>query len=100
MSCLQDVRLSIVRGTHLKTAETAALLQDIGGSVRIREMCTRFYAHFFVDRHLRQFRFEPDHSAAHGQRLGDWIVQKMGGEGDVWSQSGRHNMRQVIRNIG
>jgi hypothetical protein len=31
---------------------------------------------------------------AHGKRLGDWMVQKLGGEGSPWSDSGRHGMRQ------
>ena len=59
-------------------------------------MTTRFYAYFIKDQHLRQFRFETDSADAHGQRLADWIIQKMGGEGDVWSESGKY--RQVSHN--
>ena len=92
---LTPVKVNIVAGTHTKSRDSARLLADIGGGDKIREMTTRFYAYFIKDQHLKQFRFETDSAAAHGQRLGDWIVQKMGGEGDVWSESGRHNMRQV-----
>ena len=71
------------------------VLHNMTFNVKIREMTTRFYAYFIKDQHLQQFRFKTDSAAAHGQRLGDWIIQKMGGEGDVWSKSGRHDMRQV-----
>merc|ERR1719244_1312764 len=94
-SIVTPVKVNIVAGTHTRNRDTARLLLDIGGGDKIREMTTRFYAHFLKDQHLKQFRFETDGAAAHGQRLGDWIIEKMGGEGDVWSESGRHNMRQV-----
>ena len=58
-------------------------------------MTTRFYAHVFEDQELRKFIFEGDGAAAHGKRIGDWIVEKMGGEGDVWTDAGRGDMRQV-----
>ena len=75
--------------------ESARLLREIGGGDRMREMTTRFYAHAFEDRELSRFIFDRDGAAAHGKRLGDWMVEAMGGEGDVWTDSGRGGMRQV-----
>lgn len=74
---------------------TADLLKDVGGGDKIRQMTTRFYAHAFEDETLSKFMFDTDGAAAHGQRLGDWIIEKMGGEGDVWTNSGREGMRRV-----
>jgi len=61
------------------TQGTKDLLKDIGGGGRIRSMCTRFYAKAFKDSVLSKFMFETDDAKAHGKRLGDWIVEKMGG---------------------
>ena len=33
--------------------------------------------------------FLREHSDPHGERLGNWIVEKMGGEGDVWTAERR-----------
>jgi hypothetical protein len=30
---------------------------------------------------LSKFLFKDDGAASHGQRLGDWIIEKIGGEG-------------------
>ena len=89
------VPLKVHYSTYQTTAATARLLREIGGGDRIREMATRFYAHVFEDGVLHKFIFEEDGAAAHGKRIGDWIVEKMGGEGDVWTDSGRGDMRQV-----
>lgn len=70
------------------------VLRDIGGGDKIRQMCTRFYAHAFEDQTLSKFMFVDDCAAAHGQRLGDWFVERMGGEGTPWTDSGRHGKRQ------
>ena len=74
---------------------TGPLLIDIGGGDRIREFCTRFYSRMFVDDHLKQFIYETDGAEAHGKRLGDWIIEKMGCklEGEPWSESGRYGQR-------
>ena len=37
--------------------------------------------------------FETDGAENHGNRLADWIIQKIG-DGTPWSDSGRWNMRQ------
>ncbi|OQR94778.1 hypothetical protein ACHHYP_00921 [Achlya hypogyna] len=89
-----DVPL-VIRGlTFQTTNESAALLKDVGGGDKIRELCTRFYARAFLDEQLKPFFFEEDGATAHGQRLADWIIQKMGGEGQPWTTSGRWGMRQ------
>ncbi|OQS03267.1 hypothetical protein THRCLA_21198 [Thraustotheca clavata] len=88
------VELSVQALTFQATSSSAALLKDIGGGDKIRELCTRFYARAFKDDQLKTFFFEEDGARAHGQRLADWIIQKMGGEGQPWTDSGRWGMRQ------
>ena len=73
---------------------THELLKSIGGGDKIRQMTTRFYAHAFDDQTISKFMFEKDCAAAHGQRLGDWFIERMGGEGTPWSDSGRYGLRQ------
>ncbi|TRY68450.1 hypothetical protein TCAL_04686 [Tigriopus californicus] len=89
------VDLEVIFGTFQTTPETANLLHSIGGGHQIHQMTTRFYTRAFQDHTLSPFMFEDDGAANHGQRLGDWIIEKMGGEGPVWSDSGRRDMRQV-----
>lgn len=93
-SVAQPVRLNVKDGTHYTSAGQAALLADIGGGDRIREFVTRFYARAFLDEHIKDFFFLDDGATAHGKRLADWIIQKMGGEGEPWTDSGRWGMRQ------
>lgn len=88
------VRLHVKGGTHYTSEKTAALLRDIGGGDRIREFVTRFYARAFLDVHIKEFFFLDDGATAHARRLADWIIQKMGGEGEPWTDSGRLGMRQ------
>eukprot|EP01031_Cornospumella_fuschlensis_P032734 gene32735-39572_t len=90
-----DVDLRVINGTHQVSEGTANLLADIGGGDRIREFCTRFYARAFIDKTLQEFFFADDGATAHGKRLADWIIQKMGGEGLPWTDSGRWGMRQI-----
>jgi hypothetical protein len=90
----QPVALNVAGRTHYTSEATARLLADIGGGDRIREFCTRFYANFFADPVLVQFIFERDGAEAHGQRLADWIIQKMDEDQKPWSDSGRWGMRQ------
>ena len=90
----QSIPLKIENSTHKVSDATAQLLLDIGGGDRIREFCTRFYARAFVDKVLKPFFFLDDGAPAHAKRLGDWIIEKMGGEGSPWSESGRYGMRQ------
>lgn len=70
------------------------LLSNIGGGDKVRQMCTRFYAHVFEDQTISKFMFVDDCAAAHGQRLGDWFIERMGGEGTPWTDSGRYGKRQ------
>jgi len=88
------IPLSVADGSHKVSAKTACLLADIGGGDRIREFCTRFYARAFLDKTLAEFFFADDGATAHGKRLADWVIQKMGGEGEPWTESGRWGMRQ------
>ena len=58
-------------------------------------MCTRFYARAFEDSLLAPFMtVYNDGAVNHAQRLADWIIEKMGGEGTPWTNSGRYGMRQ------
>ncbi|RHY76088.1 hypothetical protein DYB37_006700 [Aphanomyces astaci] len=93
-SITSPVDLVVRSGTFVTSSTSATLLQDIGGGDKIRECCTRFYAHAFLDSQLKPFFFEDDGATAHGQRLADWIIEKMGGQGTPWSDSGRRGMRQ------
>lgn len=90
----ESIPLAVHAGTHQVSPATAALLADIGGGDKIRELCTRFYARAFDDATLKPFFFEKDGATAHGKRLADWIIEKMGGEGAPWTDSGRLGMRQ------
>ncbi|KAH9070448.1 hypothetical protein Ae201684P_002806 [Aphanomyces euteiches] len=89
-----SIDLIVQRTTFLGSTDTAALLRAIGGGDKIRECCTRFYARAFLDKQLQPFFFEEDGATRHGQRLADWIIEKMGGEGTPWTDSGRYGMRQ------
>ena len=90
----ESVPLAIRGNTHQVSQGTAELLEDIGGGDKVRELCTRFYARAFEDVTLKPFFFEKDGATAHGKRLADWIIEKMGGEGTPWTDSGRLGMRQ------
>ncbi len=88
-------RLRVDRhGDYDRSMESALLLRAVGGGQRVLEMTTRFYAWALADQHLKEFFFESDGAAAHGDRLGHWIVQFMGGEGNPWDDSGREGKRQ------
>lgn len=89
-----NVPLALRGRTHQTSDGTARLLADIGGGDRIRELCTRFYALLFEDPVLSQFIFETDGAVAHGQRLADWIIEKMDADQTPWTDSGRLGMRQ------
>ncbi len=79
--------LSLDDGTFVGNAESAALLRDIGGSKAIMQMTSIFYQKMFKDPHLRKFVMNEDDP--HAERLGNWIVEKMGGEGQPWTEERR-----------
>jgi len=85
----------IILRMYFSNQESADVLHSLGGGDHLLAMTTRFYAHVFRDSILKKFIFEEDGAAAHGLRLGNWIIEKMGGEGEPWSDSGRSGMRQV-----
>eukprot|EP00736_Rhodelphis_marinus_P012185 Rmarinus@m.27507 len=78
------VRLHMQDGAHRPSHETAQILKEIGGGDAIRRMTTIFYQKAIKDPRLEKFIRNPNDP--HGERLGNWIVEKMGGEGDVWTQ--------------
>jgi hypothetical protein len=63
--------------------DTAQLLREAGGGDTIRHMTDLFYQKAFADPHLDQFI--ASHGDPHHTRLGNWIVEKMGGEGNIWT---------------
>jgi hypothetical protein len=96
------VPLKLDGGTFVGTVDTAYLLAEIGGqsqlhSVRcvvcsnlsilggeaIRRMTSLFYERGFRDRHFS--KFVADFDTPHAERLGNWIVEKMTGEGKPWT---------------
>ena len=89
-----DIMQNIVGRVFKDNENSAALLKEIGGGDRVRAACSRFYSYAFQDKLLDQFMFGGDGAEMHGKRLGDWIVEKMGGEGKPWTDSGRDGMRQ------
>eukprot|EP01010_Urceolus_cornutus_P000583 NODE_1102_length_1105_cov_7.660038_g843_i0.p1 GENE.NODE_1102_length_1105_cov_7.660038_g843_i0~~NODE_1102_length_1105_cov_7.660038_g843_i0.p1 ORF type:complete len:191 (+),score=35.73 NODE_1102_length_1105_cov_7.660038_g843_i0:58-630(+) len=80
-------------GTHIVSPGTIRLLQEIGGGKKILEMTARFYDKVFQDQHIDQF--VTSHNDPHSERLGLWIVEKMGGEGTPHSSSRPPNPRST-----
>lgn len=71
-------------GSYMPSQATADLLREIGGGGVIRSMTHLFYTKALRDPALEKFIAEP--SDPHGQRLGNWMVEKMGGEGPCWTE--------------
>eukprot|EP00798_Chlamydomonas_sp_ICE-L_P021563 gene21563-28556_t len=67
--------------SHPKPAD---LLKEVGGGDAIRQITDIFYKKAFEDGTLDKFIHS--HDDPHAERLGNWIVEKMGGEGPVWSE--------------
>jgi len=82
-----------LRNSNLERVRSARILADIGGSETLRAVATRFYNHCFLDKHLD--KFIEDHSDPHGERLGNWFAEKMGGEGPIWSNTRPRNARSM-----
>lgn len=83
-SALSFVPLIMNGRTFQKTGDTELLLHRIGGGAALHRLTAAFYVKMFQDRHLDQF--VRSHDDPHAARLANWIIEKMGGEGDVWSQ--------------
>jgi hypothetical protein len=79
------VPVTINDGTFITTSESAALLASIGGGDTIRRITARFYTKAFQDSIVAPF--VENNREPHGDRLGNWIIEKWGGEGDVWTSS-------------
>jgi len=87
----ERIRLSTSRGTHYASEDTIRLLEDIGAD-RILAMTATFYDMMFQDQWLD--KFVRSHKDPHGDRLGLWIIEKMGG-GAVWSSRRPRDARQL-----
>lgn len=81
------IALRVVRGSHQATQESAGLLREAGGAAAIHSITSTFYQKVFQDSHLQLF-FR-DILDPHAERLGNWVVEKMGGEGAPWSAERR-----------
>lgn len=80
-------RLNVVRTSHTPSAETAAIVKDVGGLDALRRFTSLFYEKAFQDPHIDQFILS--HHDAHGERFATWIAEKMGEEGMPWSSERR-----------
>ncbi len=52
--------------------------------MRIHAIIETFYQKTFMNGHIDQF--VRSHEDPHASRLANWIIEKMGGEGSVWTQ--------------
>lgn len=83
-TALQFVPLKLSGNTFEKSRQSELLLHRIGGGGVIHGLIQSFYEKMFVDSHLDQF--VRSHDDPHASRLANWIIEKMGGEGDLWTQ--------------
>ncbi|EQC30710.1 hypothetical protein SDRG_11469 [Saprolegnia diclina VS20] len=83
----KEVRFESKSGRYVTSEKTTRLLADIGGADTVRIFCTRFYARFLADTHLRPFSFLDDGAVMHADRLATFLVQEMGGDVPVPSPS-------------
>lgn len=95
------IPLRVEDGTYKKSEDTAQILREIGGGRALLRMTTVFYERVFADAHIAKFimnRGDP-----HASRLSNWLIEKMGGEGDVWTTeriARRKNIKTVILGDG
>ena len=61
-------------------------------------MAAVFYSRAFADPHLD--RFIRNHDDPHGDRLGNWIAEKMTGEGKPWSDERATRPREAVQVAG
>ena len=83
--------LEVTSGKMRGTEYTRRLLSKIGGPDAVVSVTSCFYDKMFQDARLDQF--VTSHRDPHGERLGLWIVEKMGG-GDVWTRMRPPDARQ------
>jgi len=89
------IALRIVNGSHAATQGSANLLREAGGADTIHAITSSFYRKVFVDPHLQLFF--GDIMDPHAERLGNWIVEKMGGHGAPWTaERRRRSAKEVI----
>lgn len=78
-----------------QTSETVELLREIGGGQAILCMIDIFYKKMFQDGYLDQFVHS--HDDPHFMRLGNWIIEKMGGEGNVWTNERKQRCPVAVK---
>ena len=69
------VKLNVVYGTFTPTRESNQLFNDIGGTPRLIELFTRFYAKVFQDQEIK--KMVTDITEAHGERFALWVSEKV-----------------------
>ncbi|CAM9489019.1 unnamed protein product, partial [Ectocarpus fasciculatus] len=82
-AALSFVPVTLNGGSYAKSRASALLLRRIGGGAVLHGLLNAFYDKMFQDTHLDQF--VRSHDDPHASRLANWIIEKMGGEGDVWT---------------
>mmetsp|Transcript_42796 Transcript_42796/g.101839 ORF Transcript_42796/g.101839 Transcript_42796/m.101839 type:complete len:284 (+) Transcript_42796:299-1150(+) len=86
--------LTMGGGSYLISDGSAGLLKEVGGAAKIHEMTALFYPKAFANKHLDQFIRSYDDP--HSMRLGNWIVEKMGGAGTPWSKERQTRNAQPV----
>lgn len=91
------IPLRVVNRTFQTTHDTSILLKAIGGKDSILKMTDIFYKKAFRDSILTKFIV--DKNDPHFSRLGNWIVEKMGGEGNIWSAERKERAKCPVSRI-
>jgi len=98
MTAAAPVPLAMSGNTYQTSSASAGLLKEVGGSAAIRRMTEGFYERVKVNGHLDVFL--RSHADPHGERLANWIVEKMGGEGNVWSAERQTRSQEPVTLAG
>ena len=81
------IKLNLDGRTFVSNDDTVTLLREIGGGAAIKRMTNLFYPKCFEDPHIQKFILNTNDP--HAERLANWIIEKMGGEGKVWTEERR-----------
>ena len=81
------IKLNLDGRTFVGNDDTAALLREVGGGDAIKRLTNLFYPKCFEDAHIN--KFIQNTNDPHAERLANWIIEKMGGEGKVWTEERR-----------
>ncbi len=77
------VAVKLGSGSYVPTADTAALLEEIGGLPTLKLFVSVFYEKMFKDKMIS--KFVNDQGDPHAERLSSWIAEKMGDKTQPWS---------------